>query len=609
MRRWNLVGAVAALVAVTLWINLGAIHRYQNADSLVMPLISIFRWTPLFWEQNRLGMLIPALASPFHHPLTNLLVQSGLTTLSGLSGFFLLGFYVAGRRRGLAIGSLGALLFVLATRLWQQFDYLIYIHQYATSLTLALLALIVLARPQQCGWRRQYDWRRQGGWWRPIAAVALIWLALWVNPSLAFALAPLVLLRPFFLRDAACEFDRLDDEPPVLIVVPEPAGSSVMDKKNFSPSVIRFPRRLLASYAAADGIALVATGSGLLLSMAISHYASTVHEPYQLLTPREWLTCAAGILRNMPGALDSAWLAAVSVVALSGLVTLGWSAGRRSFAGSARLLLGLLLPAVVQFAFIASLDHVHRTDYSRYAFAAVFLWQGDLPAVRRRAVDRGVAQRPARTGSAVCNAGPVLRGGGGASRTAGYGRGAQQFGRGGRKVHSRSARSALHACDRRLLQRLAHRFLRQSAAGRSGLSLHRVGHRAAMPPHSRPLDSGAVVRNQDCRDNRRRSPFAAGFEPLRHHSARGRLRRRRHPRGESHDIARGNLDRPATAITRRVYACPWLCQCWKQRRIGTGRASGTRAKLNVNVYPFATTRSLPIHVRKTSGTTIDPSAC
>jgi hypothetical protein len=40
------------------------------------------------------------------------------------------------------------------------------------------------------------------------------------------------------------------------------------------------------------------------------------------------------------------------------------------------LALGLLLPAATQFAFMTSLDHVHRSDYAHYIFAAVFLWQG-----------------------------------------------------------------------------------------------------------------------------------------------------------------------------------------------------------------------------------------
>ena len=98
------------------------------------------------------------MAMPFHHPLTNLLAQSGIVIFSGLAGFFLLGYYAAGRRRGMMIGVSSALAFMLAVRLRQQFGYLVYIHQFATSLTLSLLGCIALAR-----------WRR--GWVRPLLAV------------------------------------------------------------------------------------------------------------------------------------------------------------------------------------------------------------------------------------------------------------------------------------------------------------------------------------------------------------------------------------------------------------------------------------------------------
>lgn len=346
--RWDVAWVIAALLAASVWIDLGKIHRHQNADSLVMVLISLYRWTPLFWEQNRLGMLVPALALPFRHPLANLLVQSGLTILSGLAGSFLLGYYVAGRRRGMAAGAVAGLLFVVALRIWQQFDYLVYIHQYATSLSLSLLALILLAR-----WRLRFA----APWWRPAAACLLIWLAMWVNPSLAFALGPLVLLRRFLLGNLAAEFDR-QDEPPA----------------DDRPGVGQ--PALLAGYPAADWLALLATASGLLMSMLISRYATEFQESYSFLPPRQWLACAVALVRNLPRALHPAWLAAVTATALSGLVTLIWPAGRRALPGAARLVLGLLLPAAVQFAFVSSLDHVHRTDYSRYAFAAVFLVQG-----------------------------------------------------------------------------------------------------------------------------------------------------------------------------------------------------------------------------------------
>lgn len=365
--RRDFVSVMAALLAATAWIDLGAIHRYQNADSLVMSLISLQRWTPLFWEQNRLGMLIPFLALPFRHPLTNLLVQSGLTMLSGLAGMFLLGYYVAGRRRGMIVGALAGLLLVMALRSRQQFDYLIYIHQYPTSLTLSLLALLLLARWQSQRSATLSDappatLRSTGcgmlSWWRPAAALLLVWLALWVNPSLAFALAPLVLLRRFLLGEYAAEFDRGEGSAASGPPAPGRAG--------------------LAGYPACDWLALLATASGLALSVLLSRYGTQFQNSYSFLPPREWLACSLALLRNMPDCVSRLWMASVGVIGLSGLATLAWPAGQREFRKSACMALGLLLPAAVQFGFVSSIDHVHRTDYSRYVLASIFLVEGAL---------------------------------------------------------------------------------------------------------------------------------------------------------------------------------------------------------------------------------------
>ena len=38
-------------------------------------LVSLQRWTPFYWDQERYGMLIPALALPVRDPLLNLLLQ------------------------------------------------------------------------------------------------------------------------------------------------------------------------------------------------------------------------------------------------------------------------------------------------------------------------------------------------------------------------------------------------------------------------------------------------------------------------------------------------------------------------------------------------------
>ena len=110
--------------------------------------------------------------------------------------------------------------------------------------------------------------------------------------------------------------------------------------------------------------------------MAISRFCSVDQEPYGFLAPRDWAACAIGVLRRIPEEVHYNWLIAIAVAGLSGFVTLRWPAARSSFRQSAGLAVGLLIAAAVQFAFMTSLDHVHRSDGGRYVLAAVFLWQG-----------------------------------------------------------------------------------------------------------------------------------------------------------------------------------------------------------------------------------------
>ncbi len=65
--------------AVSVWIDLrNASPGRRHADTLLVALNSLYRWTPYAWELDRYGDLIPLLAAPFRHPLANLLVQAGL---------------------------------------------------------------------------------------------------------------------------------------------------------------------------------------------------------------------------------------------------------------------------------------------------------------------------------------------------------------------------------------------------------------------------------------------------------------------------------------------------------------------------------------------------
>lgn len=345
--------AFGAILLVTLWIDFSSIHRHHNADSLVPVLISLQQWTPLFWEQDRLGMLIPLLALPFKHPLANLLVQYGVTTFCALGCFFLLGWYAAGRRHATTIGSICGILLLGCLTSQQRFDCLMYFHQYATSLSLGLAALILLG-----------EWQRSGRWYCVAASLMLMLGAHWVNPSIAFALGPLAILGPLLPANRAHR--------------PLSRQESGWMKRNPLPAAERTNGlEIEPAPAIVAGVSLVAVS--LLASIALSR-AAAEPLPYGFVSPGQWWLCAVGIIDYMPENIRPKLFKFLLGLFCGALATLGWTAGRRELRRSALVLLALLIPALVQFAFMASLDHVHRTHYGHYVFAAVFLLIGGVSA-------------------------------------------------------------------------------------------------------------------------------------------------------------------------------------------------------------------------------------
>jgi hypothetical protein len=183
-------------LTAALWIDLSGIHRFHNGDSIVPVLVSLYHWTPFYWEQNRLGMLLPALALPFKDPMTNLLVQYGISSALFLLSWFLVARYVTTGRCAVVIGALSAALFLLFLPPKNQWEFLMEQHQYGTSLALGTAGLLLLER------RHRHDGATRVGAVGPrsCAGAALVAVALWVNISIFFALAPLVLTRAVWHR-------------------------------------------------------------------------------------------------------------------------------------------------------------------------------------------------------------------------------------------------------------------------------------------------------------------------------------------------------------------------------------------------------------------------
>ncbi|WP_242345938.1 hypothetical protein [Anaeromyxobacter terrae] len=186
---------VAALASAAALLDLGSFHRLEQGDSLIPVLVSLQRWTPFFWDQERFGMLVPLLALPVRDPLANLLLQRALTAFAGLAALLLLARHaLAGRDWPLAgLLAAGALL-LLAPAPWL-FEYLAS-QPYGLSTALALGGLAVAERapPGSEGASPAASWTRLP-WLRPAAALLLVVAAHWVNAVAGIVLLGLAVAR------------------------------------------------------------------------------------------------------------------------------------------------------------------------------------------------------------------------------------------------------------------------------------------------------------------------------------------------------------------------------------------------------------------------------
>jgi hypothetical protein len=340
---------IVCLAVSALWIDLGDIHRCHTADSIVMALVSLYRWTPLYWEQDRLGMLFPLLATPWRHPLDNLLAQGAMTSLAALASMFLLGWYTIGWRQGTAVGALAGMFLVGFCRIDQQFEHFIMLQQNAQALAIGVAGLLLLDA-----------WSRRGTPGYLAAGVGAIGAAHWINPGLAFVLGPLVVVRGVCFRELPDYLQRCDGVPSL------PTEPSVAAGRWFR-------LRLSNDELLAIGAILVSLAGCVLMSRLAAS-----PKPYGFLAPADCLSCVSEMYHGLHVYLHHRWFSATEIVAGLGLATLLVPSGRRMLGRSLPLVAGLLLVAGVQFVFMGSLDHVRENHSARYVLPAVFLWQAAL---------------------------------------------------------------------------------------------------------------------------------------------------------------------------------------------------------------------------------------
>jgi hypothetical protein len=184
---------LASLALAAALVDLGAFHALEHADAIVPVLVSLQRWTPFYWDQERYGMLVPLLALPVRDPFWNLLVQRGLLVLAGLGAVVLLARHVLAGRDWPLAGALAAGGLLLAAPAPWLFEYL-GDQPYGLSVALALGGLAV-AEPGSDGRR---------GPVRLAWGLVLVVAAHWVNAATGVFL--------LFLAAARAGADLLEGE-------------------------------------------------------------------------------------------------------------------------------------------------------------------------------------------------------------------------------------------------------------------------------------------------------------------------------------------------------------------------------------------------------------
>jgi len=184
---------LGVLTVAAVLIDLGSIHTWHQADSLLPVLVSTLRWTFYYWEQNRYGMLTALLAQPFSDPFVNLLVQNGITIWAGLATFPLASAYYGLRKPWLA-GAVAATLYVAMTPAMMQWTFFSTYNVFSVSLALGLAGLNALSQTR-------WSWTVRLG-----VAASCFLLGSWVNSALGLLLAPLVVLVPFLRTLCASGF-------------------------------------------------------------------------------------------------------------------------------------------------------------------------------------------------------------------------------------------------------------------------------------------------------------------------------------------------------------------------------------------------------------------
>jgi hypothetical protein len=341
---------LGAAAVAALCIDFGAFHRLHNSDSIVPVLMSLWRWTPYYWEQDRFGMLVPLLAIPFRNPLSNLLAQSAINAFCGLATFFLCARYVV-RKAWFVTGALAASLFLLFNSEAARFLYLGLAQPYGVGMFLGFSGLLLLesskfSRPIRIG----------------LSFICLL-AASWVDGAVIFVLLPVIFFRWAFDRNARQSRGGVDG-------VSRDGGRNAFE--NLMARAKRCVDRELgiAALVVCAGFAVSYIYSGMVArSVAYAEWPYSPVPPWRW--PAVWFQFGKYFWLDY---LRQRWGIAVAALLVVGeIVRLARRGKIRGMNAAAE---NLVASSVVSFLLIGSLSHIQYTEFDpRFGLQSMMLLQ------------------------------------------------------------------------------------------------------------------------------------------------------------------------------------------------------------------------------------------
>jgi hypothetical protein len=154
-------------------VNFSWIQSWHNSDTVIPALISIEKYSPYYWSENRFGMLVPLLVSPVRDYAWNLLAQSQIIIMAGIGVLALLNAFDR-PRAGSAPAVRVALVGLLLLAFFKPLAAVIMLLQgpYFVGLFLVLAALYLLLGTRRLAVAARWT----------LAAILLL-LSFWVNVS------------------------------------------------------------------------------------------------------------------------------------------------------------------------------------------------------------------------------------------------------------------------------------------------------------------------------------------------------------------------------------------------------------------------------------------